>query len=52
MGELIRYCRGNIKGRERIAVHKAIQRVVEALVESGSVKKICVGRTSCVYFMS
>lgn len=52
MGELIRYCCGNIKGRERIAVHKAIQRVVEALVESGSVKKICVGRTSCVYFMS
>ena len=51
MGELIRYACGNIKGKERHAARIAIMRVVEALVECGTVKKICVGKTSCVYFM-
>ena len=52
MGDLIRYCCGNIKGKPRHAAHKAVQRVVGALVETGTVQKICVGKTSCVYFMS
>ena len=39
------------KGKERHAARIAIMRVVEALVECGTVKKICVGKTSCVYFM-
>ena len=52
IGELIRYACGNIKGKERYAAHKAVQRVVAALVECGTAQKICVGKTSCVYFMS
>ena len=52
MGELVRYCCGNIKGRERAAAHQAVFRVVSLLVENGAVKKICVGRTSCIYYMS
>lgn len=32
MGELIRYCCGNIKGKERHAARIAVMRVVEALV--------------------
>lgn len=51
MGELIRYCCGNIKGKERHAARIAVMRVVEALVECGTAKKVCVGKTSCVYFM-
>ena len=51
MGDLIRYACGNIKGKERHAARIAIMRVVEALVKCGTVKKICVGKTSCVYFM-
>ena len=52
MGDLIRYCCGNINGIQRQSAHKAVQRVVGALVETGTVQKICVGKTSCVYFMS
>ena len=51
MGDLIRYCCGNIKGRERHAARIAVMRVVCALVECNTVKKVCVGKTSCVYFM-
>lgn len=52
MGELVRYCCGNrITGKERHAARMAVLRVVEVLIESGTVKKICIGKTSCVYFM-
>ena len=51
MGDLIRYCCGNIKGKDRHAARIAIMRVVCALVDCNTVKKVCVGKTSCVYFM-
>ena len=51
MGDLIRYCCGNINDKPRHAARAAVMRVVDALVKCGTVKKICVGKTSCVYFM-
>lgn len=51
MGEIVRYCCGNVTGKERNAARRMVALVLDQLIASGSVKRYCTSKTNCLYFM-